>query len=153
MWRGKRLQSRRLEQRKGTRKQISKTDFRKTEPKLSVPVRSKTDFYGEKLLAPPKCTLEENPLSALSNCLFNIFSAVLDICNPSLSAILVSAVLWWWRTNCRHGPVPVSTERDEDDGTLGYKAALKCNYSSTVRGNVPPPFLGNSLAPLWRWRQ
>jgi len=35
-------------------------------------------FYGEKLLAPcPNLQLEDHPLSAVHNCLFNIFIATL----------------------------------------------------------------------------
>jgi hypothetical protein len=45
-------------------------------------------FYGEELLAPqPTPKLNEHPVSAVCNCLFNIFAATLDtggcssICN------------------------------------------------------------------------
>jgi hypothetical protein len=47
-------------------------------PRLSVIIRNKFIFYDEKLLAPrltPK--LEDHPLSAVRDCLFNIFSATL----------------------------------------------------------------------------
>jgi hypothetical protein len=37
-------------------------------------------FYGEELLAPrPNPKLEDNPLSAVRNCLFNIFASTLHI--------------------------------------------------------------------------
>jgi len=39
-----------------------------------------TRFYGEELLAPsPTPKLENHPLSAVRNCLFNIFAATLHI--------------------------------------------------------------------------
>jgi hypothetical protein len=43
------------------------------------------NFYGEGLLAPrPTPKLEDHPLSAVRDCLFNIFAATLCIWRPSL---------------------------------------------------------------------
>jgi len=40
------------------------------------PFRNKTSFYGEKLLAPrPTLKLEDHPVSAVHNILFNIVAA------------------------------------------------------------------------------
>jgi hypothetical protein len=42
-------------------------------------------FYGEELLAPrPTPKLEDHPLSAVRDCLFNVFAATLHICRPLL---------------------------------------------------------------------
>jgi len=42
--------------------------------------RNKVSFYGEKLLAlRPTPSLEEHPLSAVRDCLFNLFAATLRI--------------------------------------------------------------------------
>jgi hypothetical protein len=42
-------------------------------------------FYGEKFLAPrPTPKHEDHPLSALRDCLCNIFAATLHICRPFL---------------------------------------------------------------------
>jgi hypothetical protein len=42
-------------------------------------------FYGEELLAPhPTPKLEDNPLSAVRDCLFNVFAATLHIQRPFL---------------------------------------------------------------------
>jgi len=42
--------------------------------------RNKTNFYGEELLAPrPTPKLEDHPLSAVRDCLFNVFAANLHI--------------------------------------------------------------------------
>jgi hypothetical protein len=42
--------------------------------------RNKTSFYGEELSAPrPTPKLEDHPLSAFRNCIFNIFAATLHI--------------------------------------------------------------------------
>jgi len=42
--------------------------------------RNKIRFYGEELLAPrPTSKLEDHPLSAVRECLFNIFAATLHI--------------------------------------------------------------------------
>ena len=58
------------------------------EPEGSLPrsqvsgctLRNKIRFYGEELLAPrPTSKLEEHPLSAVRECLFNIFAATLHI--------------------------------------------------------------------------
>ena len=43
-------------------------------------VRNRIRFYGEELLAPrPIPKLEDHPLSAVRDCLFNIFGATLNI--------------------------------------------------------------------------
>jgi len=59
---------------------------RKRPPTLGscVRFRNKMDFYGEELLSPrsaPK--MEDRSLSAVRDCLLNIFSAVLHIWRPS----------------------------------------------------------------------
>jgi hypothetical protein len=58
-------------------------------------------FYGEELLGPrPTTNLEDNPLSAVRNCLFSIFAATLHIwraCPPS--AALGRAMPWWQGTH------------------------------------------------------
>jgi len=44
------------------------------------PFLNKASFYGEELLAPrPASKLEEHTLSAVSDCLFNIFTATLHV--------------------------------------------------------------------------
>ena len=50
-------------------------------PRLSLQtVRNRICFYGEELLAPrPNPKLEDHPLSAVRDCLFNIFAATLHI--------------------------------------------------------------------------
>jgi hypothetical protein len=57
-------------------------------PVLRPPVNfhNKLIFYGEELLAPrPTPKLEDHPLLAVHNCLFNIFAAILYIWRPSPS--------------------------------------------------------------------
>jgi hypothetical protein len=68
-------------------------------------------FYGEELLAPrPSTKLEDHLLSAVFDCLFNIFAATLHIWRPSpLSATWgramprwqVTHLTWtlWWKKN------------------------------------------------------
>jgi hypothetical protein len=47
--------------------------------------RNNKHFYGEGLLAPrPTPKLENHPLSAVRDCLFNIFAATLRVWRPSL---------------------------------------------------------------------
>jgi hypothetical protein len=42
--------------------------------------RNKVTFYDEELLAPrPTPKLEDHPLSAVRDCLFNIFAATLEL--------------------------------------------------------------------------
>jgi hypothetical protein len=54
-------------------------------------------FYGEELLAPrPTSKLEDHPLSAACDCLFNIFAATLHILRPfPPSANWWRAMTWW----------------------------------------------------------
>jgi len=56
-------------------------------------------FYGEELLAPrPTPKLEDQTLSAVRDCLFNIIAATLHIRRPSPpSANLGCAMPWWQR--------------------------------------------------------
>jgi hypothetical protein len=52
--------------------------------RLLVIFRNKLNFYGEKLLAPcPTPKLKDHPLSAVCDCLFNIFTATFHIWRPS----------------------------------------------------------------------
>jgi hypothetical protein len=63
-------------------------------------------FYGEELLAPrPTPMLEDHLLSAVCDCLFNIFAAtpLLEAVPPS--ATWGRAILWWKRPIC-HGFEP-----------------------------------------------
>ena len=66
-------------------------------------------FYGEALLAPhPHPKLEDHPLSAVRDCLFNIFAATLHICRPFLHPQPED-------TPCRGDRDPLTTDDDEDD--------------------------------------
>jgi hypothetical protein len=48
-------------------------------------IRNVIIFYGEELLVPrPTPKLEDDPLSAVRDCLFNVFAATLRICRPFL---------------------------------------------------------------------
>jgi hypothetical protein len=48
-------------------------------------IRNLVIFYGEELLAPrPTPKLEDHRLSAVRDCLFNVFAATLHICRPFL---------------------------------------------------------------------
>jgi hypothetical protein len=50
-------------------------------------VRNVIIFYGEELLAPrPTPNLEDHPLSAVRDCLFNVFAATLHNWRSSLHA-------------------------------------------------------------------
>jgi hypothetical protein len=49
-------------------------------PRLCIVFRNMVIFYGEKFLAPrPNPKLEGHPLSAVRDCLFNVFAATLHI--------------------------------------------------------------------------
>jgi hypothetical protein len=53
-------------------------------PRLLMNFRKKFIFYGEVLLTPrPTPKLEDHPLSAVRDCLFNIIAATLHIWRPS----------------------------------------------------------------------
>jgi hypothetical protein len=70
-------------------------------PRLLMNSRNKFIFYGEELLAPhPTPNLEDDPLSAVRDCLFNIFRDTPHFWRPSpLSATWGRAVPWWEETN------------------------------------------------------
>ena len=67
------------------------------------PFHNKASFYGEELLAPrPTPKLEEHPLFALHNCLFNIFTAAFligghfAIHNLRMRHAMVTGTHLWW---------------------------------------------------------
>jgi hypothetical protein len=66
-------------------------------PRLLLNFRNKIIFYGEELLAPrPTPKLKDHPLSAVRECLFNIFAATLHIWRPfPPSATWVISMPWW----------------------------------------------------------
>ena len=54
------------------------SSYQTISPGPRLMIRSKSSFYGEKLSTPrPTPELEDHPLSAVSDCLFNIFAATL----------------------------------------------------------------------------
>jgi len=67
---------------------------------LYFPYRNLSRFYGEAFLSSrrnPK--LEVHPLSAVRDCLFNVFEASVHVCRPSSPSGI------WWRTKpCWQGP-------------------------------------------------
>jgi hypothetical protein len=70
-------------------------------PRLFVIFRNKLIFYGQEFLAPrPTPKLEDHPLSAVCDCLFNTFAATLHIWRPSPpSATREHAMPWWQGTH------------------------------------------------------
>jgi hypothetical protein len=70
-------------------------------PNASVTLRNKLLFFGEELLAPrPTLKLEDHPLSASRDCLFNVFAATVHIWRPTPpSATWGRAMLWWKGTH------------------------------------------------------
>jgi hypothetical protein len=66
-------------------------------PRLLVNFRNKIIFYGEELLAPrPTPKLEDNPLSAVRDCLFNIFAATVHIWRPFPPSSTWGRATPWW---------------------------------------------------------
>jgi hypothetical protein len=54
-------------------------------PRLLCIIPNTVSFYGEELLAPrPNPKLENHPLSAIRDCLFNIFAATFHTSRPFL---------------------------------------------------------------------
>jgi hypothetical protein len=55
-------------------------------------------FYGEELLAPrPNPKLEDHPLSAVRDCLFNIFAATLHTWRASPPSATWGRAMPWWQ--------------------------------------------------------
>jgi len=99
------------------------------------PFHNKASFYGEELLAPrsaPK--LEERPLSAVRNCLFNIFTATLhiggrsSICNLRMCHALVTGTHLSWHEyeypRIMQSLWTKSAEEDPDKITLNAQETL-----------------------------
>jgi hypothetical protein len=66
-------------------------------PRLLVIFRNKLIFYGEELLAPhPTPMMEDHPLSAVRDCLFNIFAASLHTWRASPPSATWGRAMPWW---------------------------------------------------------
>jgi hypothetical protein len=67
-------------------------------PRLLVVFCNKLIFYGEELLAPrPTPKLEEHPLSAVRDCLFNIFAPTLQNWRESPPSATWGGAMPWWQ--------------------------------------------------------
>jgi hypothetical protein len=67
-------------------------------PRLFEHFRNKLIFYDEELLAPrPTPKLEDHPLSALRDCLFNIFAATLHTWRASPPSATWGRAMPWWQ--------------------------------------------------------
>jgi hypothetical protein len=63
-----------------------------------VNFRNKLIFYCDELLAPRLILkLEDHPLSAIRDCLFNIFPATLHIWRPSPPSATWGRAMPWWQ--------------------------------------------------------
>jgi hypothetical protein len=71
---------------------------RREDKRLFVTFRSKLIFYGEELLAPrPTPKMEDHPLSAVRDWLFNIFGTALHIWRPSPPSVTWGRAMPWWQ--------------------------------------------------------
>jgi hypothetical protein len=67
-------------------------------PRLLVVFRKKLIFYGEELLGPrPPPKLEDHPLSAVRDCLFNIFASTLQNWRESPPSATWGRAMPWWQ--------------------------------------------------------
>jgi hypothetical protein len=64
-------------------------------PSPFVPFCNKTIFHGELLAPRPTPKLDDHPLSAVRDCLFNIFAATLYIWRPSPPSATRGRVMPW----------------------------------------------------------
>jgi hypothetical protein len=68
-----------------------------TIPTLCVTFCNKLVFNSKKLLAPHQTKLEDHPLSAFHDSLFNVFGATLRIWTPSPSSATQGCTTLWWQ--------------------------------------------------------
>jgi hypothetical protein len=67
-------------------------------PRLCESFRNKLIFYGEELLAPcPTPKLEDHALSAVRDCLFNIFAGSLHNWRASPPSATWGRAMPWWQ--------------------------------------------------------
>jgi hypothetical protein len=64
-------------------------------PRHMFMFRNKVSFYGEELSPSPTPKLKDHPLSAVRNCLFNIFAPTLHIGDSSSIRTWGCAISWW----------------------------------------------------------
>jgi hypothetical protein len=96
-------------------------------------IRNKASFYGEVLSTPrPTLKLEDHSLSAVHDCLFNIFAAILEAFVPS--------VTWWRAMPLWQGPIyhgfyscsPLENKATKMCPCLTWKSGLALRHQ-------PPP--------------
>ena len=98
-------------------------------------------FYGEELLAPrPTPKLEDHPLSALCDCLFNIFTATLHIGGCSFICNLRMRHAMVIRTHVSQMPHHIKPKiikycqcQIALNKTLSHKFEMQCKVSSNVK--------------------
>jgi len=67
-------------------------------PRPCVTFHKSWFLYGEELLAPrPTPKLEDHPLKAVCDCLFNILAATLHIWRPSPPSTTLGRPMSWWQ--------------------------------------------------------
>jgi hypothetical protein len=119
-------------------------------PNLHVRFRNKLIFYGVDLLAPrPTPKLEDHPLSAVRDCLFNIFAATLHNWRVfPLSATWGRAMPWWQGTHLTWFL-----------GTNWVQNVFPCKRTSNKHfSRLPLDYISGRSAkkwfkPVWRWGQ
>jgi hypothetical protein len=83
-------------------------------------------FYGEGLLASrPASKLEDYPLSAVRDCLFNIFAAILHICRPSPPSTTEDAPCRGDKGPTCHGPDIIRVVKSRGMRWVGHVVATR----------------------------
>jgi hypothetical protein len=106
--------------------------------RLLVVFHNKHIFYGEEMLAPrPTPKLQDHPLSAVCDCLFNIFAATLHIWRPSPpSATCGCAMPWWQGTHLTCYYIPLESKHSQHSA-LKHPQSIFFSY---VRDKVSHPY-------------
>jgi hypothetical protein len=99
-------------------------------PRLCVVIRNKY-WVLRGMVVSPRSTprLEDHPLSAVCDCLFNIFAATLHIWRPSpLSATRGRAMPWWQRTHVTWLQLSHCRQRSRHVLELAFSFVPSCTY-------------------------
>jgi hypothetical protein len=111
-------------------------------------------FYGEGLLAPLSITkLKDRLLSAVRDCLFNIFAATFLIWRPSPPSVTWGRAMSWWQRTYLTWTRNAYFTLIENPYYEGSRMLLRCMYENDFRINLKIKYSLNIFAGQYAVQQ
>jgi hypothetical protein len=118
--------------------------------RLLVNFRNKIIFYGEELLAPrPTPKLEDHPLLAVRDCLFNIFAATLHIWRPFPPFATWGRAMPWWQGTHLIYTCPINSVTNLNPTSSHYHVTIFFSWKNQWK--LCKSFLRQEVLMHWSW--